>query len=160
MKGNFLVSGCCVVFLVGSVPCEAQTFGSLYPGGISSSAPTTQDPTIAKWLMTLPFDEGLPEERRGTPEGLTLLLDNHPLAGEIYYFASPTAPRSTPIAENVQSERPSTEGRSSVARRPASIRTAKVSKPRPHHCACAAVAKSKRVYSPYATSWHFETLPS
>jgi rare lipoprotein A len=69
MKREISLAACCAALLSGSPAARATPFGELYhPRETPAFASATLDPTIAKWLMTLPQDAGQPQPAAGDPE--------------------------------------------------------------------------------------------
>jgi hypothetical protein len=97
----------CVCVLLGlSTGAPAQTFGDLHArpetqttalGGSKGSF--LADPTIVRWLSSLPASASL--EPAGPDPAIALMLDASPLGGEVYRLTTATAVISTePAAAN------------------------------------------------------------
>ena len=52
-----VLTTCCAALIAGCIPSGAQVFGDLYWKMRSSAPGLLSEPTLARWMMTLPVDE-------------------------------------------------------------------------------------------------------
>jgi hypothetical protein len=98
MRGPSL-SACCAVFMVGCLPCSAQTFGQLNLWSeVRSLSPERASPAVAKWLLMLPEPDDSVMEHVGRDD-VGQMFVAEPLGGEIYHLTS--FPQSKPPATDL-----------------------------------------------------------
>src|SRR3954463_11782749 len=78
-----VLSICCVASLGASRDCAAQAFGTLNAGREGQSlAQCAEDPTMAKWLRTLPQHDS---SRKSV---FLEAFDENPIGGRVYHFST------------------------------------------------------------------------
>ena len=98
MRGPSL-SACCAVFMVGCLPCSAQTFGQLNLWSeVRSLSPERASPAVAKWLLMLPDPDDSVMEHVGRDD-VGQMLVAEPVGVEIYHLTS--FPQSKPPATDL-----------------------------------------------------------
>ena len=102
MIGKAMILPACIAgFVACSFPCVAQTFGNLVVGREAPGARGSllADPSIARWIMTLPAADDAPQADAASSI-TTALFDASAIGGEIYHFgAMPQAAASEGTAE-------------------------------------------------------------